>query len=545
MSLREKAQTFPKKPGVYLFKGAGDEVLYVGKAKILKNRISSYFGKGADSRPQVKFLIRRAKNIEFIVTDSEREALLLENTLIKKYRPKYNFELKDDKSYVSIRIGTDHEYPGIRTTRNIKRDGATYFGPYDSSLAAREAVEQIIKFFKVRSCKDREFANRVRPCLKRDIGRCTAPCVELVTKDEYEDQIEEARLFLSGKSTELIKRLRIKMKKASEDMLFEDAARMRDAVKMLRDVIKKQKVVKHQGGDHDAIALCSEGGMVTACILKVRGGLLIDRKAYFSASTIGEPDELMGEILLSYYTKTEDVPSKIFISIDAENLEEIKNLIGERISGGIKIRVPKRGPMFRLVELARTNASEFLEHKRKKKGDADIIAVIGRKLGFSDTPELIDCIDISNLNGREAVGSIVSFRDGAPDKGRYRTYHIRSLETPDDYAMMEEVLIRRYGENTSLALPDLLLVDGGKGQLAVAVRVMREGKIALPIAAIAKGKKEGESDRIFIPGRKNHLNFKPGSKELLFLMRIRDEAHRFGINAHRRRRSRKATSPPL
>lgn len=236
MTLCDKIKSFPRRPGVYLFKGEKGEVLYVGKAKVLRDRIRSYFGKSAEARPQVKFLIKRSRDLDFIVTDTEKEALFLENTLIKKHKPKYNFDLKDDKSYISIRLGLEHEYPSITTTRNIKKDGAAYFGPYDSSLAAKEAVEQIVRFFKIRSCKDREFSNRIRPCLEYDMGRCTAPCVKIVSKREYKEQLEEARLFLIGKSAELIDRLDRKMKAASCDMRYEDAARLRDAILRLKGI---------------------------------------------------------------------------------------------------------------------------------------------------------------------------------------------------------------------------------------------------------------------------------------------------------------------
>jgi excinuclease ABC subunit C len=331
------------------------------------------------------------------------------------------------------------------------------------------------------------------------------------------------------------------MKAASCDMRYEDAARLRDAILRLRDLLKKQKAVSHFGGDHDAVAIASENGMVSACVLKVRAGILTDRKAYFSASTIGNDRELMREFLARYYTQTDDVPSRIFTTTPSDDLNDVVELINKKVSGGLlKISKPIRGEMKRLVVLAKTNAAEFLEHKKSRRGETEVLLNIGLKLGLGGAPELIDCVDISNLNGREAVGSVVSFRDGMPDKSRFRTYNIKTLHTPDDYAMMREVLTRRYGENISLPLPDLLLVDGGKGHLSVAMKVMKDGQIPLSLAAIAKGKKEGECDRIFIPNRKNPLNFKASSGELLFLMRIRDEAHRFGINAHRRMRSRKA-----
>ena len=289
MDLLDKVKTFPRKPGVYLFKNAKGEVLYVGKAIRLRDRVRSYFQKGRDDRPQIEFLVKRTKDVGFIVTDSEKEALLLENTLIKKHRPRYNLHLRDDKSYTSIRLSEHHEYPGISITRKVKKDDASYFGPYDSSLAAREAVDQITRFFKIRTCKDREFANRVRPCLKFDIGRCTAPCVGKVVKYDYDLQVEETIMFLSGRSSDLIKRLKLRMKDFSDRMEYEEAGRFRDAVEMLKSIIEKQKVVKHGGGDHDAIGIASDDGDVSICILKIRKGLLIDKRVFHSRSLLDEP----------------------------------------------------------------------------------------------------------------------------------------------------------------------------------------------------------------------------------------------------------------
>lgn len=549
MPLRDKIAAFPRRPGVYLFKDAKGSVLYVGKARRLRDRVKSYFVPGRDERPQIVFLLKRTADIDFIVTDTEKEALLLENTLIKEHRPRYNVSLRDDKSYVSIRIGAEHPFPGIGLTRRIRKDGALSFGPYDSGLAAREAVEAITRFFRVRSCSDTEFANRVRPCLKFDIGRCTAPCVGRVTTADYAAQVEEATMFLRGRRSELLQRIKAQMAAASDALCYEEAARLRDVISLLKGMLEQQKVVRHGGGDHDAVGVARAGSKAAICAFSVRGGALLRKRLFRLAESAGDDAKLIEEFLLARYRDAAEIPPRILLSVKPEAAAAIAAILSDRRNAKVYLATPQRGEMLRLVELAAANAREALA---KRPGDADLDAVLerlGRKLKLVHPPELVECLDISNLSGREAVGSLVVFAGGEPDKTRYRIYNIRTLATPDDYGMMHEVLVRRYaaegGRGARLAarldraLPDLLLVDGGKGQLAVARRVLEEMGLTVPIAAIAKGEKKGRADQVFIPGRKNPLALKRGSKELLFLMRVRDEAHRFGITAHRKRRIKK------
>jgi len=548
MALKDRIKSFPRKSGVYIFKDSKGEVIYVGKAKRLRDRVRSYFVEGRDERPQLKFLLKRTSDIECIVTDTEKEALLLENTLIKRHKPRYNISLKDDKTYVSIRVGTGHASPGISLTRRPKKDGASYFGPYESSLAAREAVENIVRFFLVRTCSDREFANRVRPCLKYDIDRCSGPCVGKVTPEEYAEQVDEAMMFLSGRSRELISMLEERMAEASGEERYEDAARFRDAVEMLRLVLEKQAVVRHGGGDHDAVGVAMQGTKAAICLLKVRDGSLVGRRSFFAGDPAGDEGKWLEEFLIQHYSEGGDIPPGIYLQTQPQEPAGLAELLSERRGGKVAISVPRRGHMRRLVELARTNAREALALRTRSREAADVLERIGRALKLGQAPERIECVDISNLGGRQAVGSIVSFTFGEPDKQNYRTYNIRTLDTPDDYGMMYEVLSRRFRADVSLRGPggvrrpdpDLMLVDGGKGQLAIAGRALRECGASVPLAAIAKGEKKGTADRIFIPGRKNPIGFKRGSKELLLLMRIRDEAHRFGIKAHRKRRSKAA-----
>lgn len=546
MALAKKISAFPRKPGVYLFKDAGGEVLYVGKAVRLRDRVRSYFS-GSDERPQVAILIKHAADVEYIVTDTEREALLLENTLIKKHRPRYNIDLRDDKSYLSIRLGTGHDSPGIGLTRRPKADGATYFGPYDSSAAAREAVEQITRFFQVRSCSDREFSNRVRACIKHDIGRCTAPCVALVSQEEYGKQVEQAILFLSGRSQELLRILEGRMAHASKEERYEDAARLRDAIALLKGILEKQGVVRLGGGDHDAVGLARLGADAAICVLQVRGGALIGRRTFAFRDKAGEDAEMIEAFLLQRYTDRDVIPEKVFLPAEPEGIAALEGIFSERRGESVSLAVPARGEMLRLVELARTNAREILATQGARRAESDALERLGRLLKVKGELSRIECVDISTTSGREAVGSLVAFSGETPDKAGYRLYNIRTLHTPDDYAMMFELLSRRFNPEVPIRargskrpVPDLLLVDGGKGQLSIAVRALKECGFSLPIAAIAKGEEKGHADQVFIPGRKNPLKLRRGSRELLLLMKIRDEAHRFGINAHRRRRQKAA-----
>ncbi len=543
MSLADRAKKFPRRPGVYLFKNGGGDVLYIGKAKNLRNRIRSYFSKRADDRPQIIFLLKRARDVEFIVTDTEREALLLENTLIKKHKPRYNISLRDDKSYISIRLGVEHEAPRISLTRRVVKDGAKYFGPYDSSAAAREAVEQIVSFFRLRTCSDREYSNRVRPCLKHDIGRCSAPCTGFVSLEEYASQVEDAQMFLKGKSCELTNRLKGQMEVASSQMKYELAAHLRDVISMLDEIGEKQKVVRHGAGDHDVIALADTEFGRAICWMHVSGGTLTARKVYHLTDVCAENASAIEEFILRLYSDEREVPPLIALSCEIESIFVMEDILTEKRGKSVKLRVPSRGSIKRLVDLAMTNAGEALIHRAKGRDDLEILESIGCRLGLKGAPEIVECLDISNLGGRDAVGSLITFRDAKPSKKLYRIYNIRGLDTPDDYEMMREVVERRFGSD-GRSPPDLLLIDGGRGHLATIERLLSDVGVSIPLAAIAKGDGR-DPDRIFVPGRKNPLKLKRGAPELLLLMRIRDEAHRFGIAAHRKRRSKKFKSSVL
>lgn len=557
IDLEQKVKSFPQRPGVYLFKDKDGHVIYVGKAKKLQTRVKNYFGKSRDERPQVQFLMRRVREIDFIVTDTEKEALLLENTLIKKHQPRYNVSLKDDKTFLSIRIGMDHASPGIAATRHPAKDGARYFGPYTSGLACREVIDEIVRYFRIRTCGDREFANRIRPCLMYDIDRCTGPCVSKLSSEEYRRQVDEAVFFLTGKRRELTRMFRARMKEASEDKRYEEAARYRDLVHGIEGMVEKQKVVRHGAGDREAVGLAIVKDQAAICVLFIRGGALTGKRVTQLGRISGDESVVLESFLMQWYTANRNIPPEIVLSHSVEGRTALEEILAERRGGSVAIKVPRKGDDVGLARLAVDNAREALK-LRKDTTDALLTALekLRGKLMLPQTPDVIECLDITNLQGRDAYGSLVTFVTGEPDKNRYRLYKIQTIDTPDDYTMMREVLTRRFRPPRLDELeqdyirrepPDLLLVDGGKGQLNTAKKVLDElGVENVPLAAIAKGESKGRTtDDIYLVGRKNPLKFAKGAKELLLLMRIRDEAHRFGITAHRKKRTKGTTASPL
>lgn len=534
--LPERVRQFPKKPGVYLMKDAENRHLYIGKAKHLRSRVSSYFKNQAKKeRYQIDFLMRKVSDIEFIVTDNEKEALLLENTLIKQHQPRYNLFLKDDKNFLSLKINERHAFPGLFVTRKIVKDGSSYYGPYTSASALRETVEFLTRHFQLRTCADREFANRSRPCLEYHLKRCSAPCVGLVALERYRQQIEETKLFLKGSKADLAKMLAVRMAVASEMQHYEEAARIRDVLAHIRTTLEKQKMVQHTGGDYDAIGLAEGEKAIAFCVLMIRHGVLIERKRFIFLRAIGTGTELLEQFILQYYSGTVDVPPQIVVG---EKLE-IKKV------GQVGILHVKRGMQAKMLALAAQNARLYVETKRVLDAET-LLENLQKKLELAVVPHTIECVDISNIQGKQAVGSLVTFTDGVPNKSRYRKFKIRLPEEPNDYAMMFEVLSRRFhraleNENATTTdkwvWPDLLMVDGGKGHLQIALRALNDlGIHQLPVIAIAK------PHTIYLPDRKNPVSLSPGSQELLYLMRIRDEAHRFGITYHRNLRSKKLLS---
>jgi excinuclease ABC subunit C len=538
--LEKSLDAIPTSPGVYMMKSKTGEVIYVGKAKDLRSRVRTYFRDG-DSRYSVKFLMERAAEIDFIVTNNEKEALLLENTLIKQHKPRYNIRLKDDKTYVSLRLDPREDFPRVTIVRRYKKDGALYFGPYSSAAAVRETLRTIQEIFPIRRCSDLEFRNRTRPCINREIGRCTGACCNLISKEEYGKLIDEVVMFLKGRNVDLARGLKKRMEDAAESLDFEKAARLRDRLCSIEQTLEKQRAVSAAAIDQDVFGIHSEGSDIQIQVLYIREGKLGDSGSYsFRLRRMTVP-ELFSSFIKQFYSAERVVPKEILVPVEVEDAELFAEVLTDRRGQKVTIRCPQRGEKLRLVEMASTNAQKSLEARRAAaERGTSALATLAKKLRLPDVPSRIECVDISNIGGTDAVGSLVVFEEGKPNKSRYRRYRIKSVSGADDYAMMEEVLTRRYRralkEND---LPDLLVVDGGKGQLNVALDVLRRlGVVGLNVAGLAKPARATEHDKVFLPGRKNPVTFTASLPALHLLQQIRDEAHRFAVTYHRKLRKK-------
>jgi excinuclease ABC subunit C len=538
---------FPAEPGVYMMKGARGDVLYVGKAKNLRARLRSYFsGSGADGRFLIPHLLQRVEDVECFVTTNEKEAFLLENTLIKKHKPRYNIRLRDDKTYVSLRLDPAAEYPRLEITRRRRKDGALYFGPYSSVKAVRETLNFLQRIFPLRLCKDTVFRNRARPCIYYDVGKCVAPCVRPVEKSEYEEMVRSVVLFLRGRADEAVKQLRQRMKEHSAGLAFEKAALVRDRIAAIEKTIEAQKVASVRQFDLDVVAQHAEEGRRIFVVLAYRKGLLEESRHFVFKDHGEESGDALHSFIGQFYHVEKFIPPEILVGVEPPERELLESWLGDLREGRVELAVPQRGEKRALVELAEANAVQQLKGivSGERRSEA-VRKELGRKLSLAEPPRRIDCIDISNIQGLLAVGAMVSFVDGEPQKANYRLFKIRSVAGSNDYAMMKEVLGRRYrraGE-TREDVPDLLLVDGGKGQLNIAREALGEiglGEVAL--AAIAKGKVlangRHEEDKVFIPARKNPVSFSRHSGGYLLLQRVRDEAHRFAVGFHKKLRSK-------
>lgn len=547
IDLPEKIKQFPHAPGVYLMTDARGVIIYVGKAKDLRSRVRSYFQKDDKERYQLKLLLSKLHDIEIVITDTEKEALLLERTLIARHKPKYNILFRDDKTYVSIKINMQHKFPGIFRTRRVLQDGSLYFGPYTSGLACRETIESITRYFRLRTCSDRDFANRSRPCIQHQIGRCTAPCVGLVTLEDYAAQVEQARMLLRGERSELTVRLREKMRAAAAGEQFEEAGRLRDLLGDIAVTVEPQKMVRHADIDRDYIGLVEEGARVAVAVLEVREGKVVEgRGAVVAVAGAASTTEIVESFMLQYYRDPRRPPELICVPVSVDELGGLEECLSELRGSRVTLRQPKRGAEAKLLKLACVNAQAMCRSTANAEDEWDkLSAHLQKKLHLPHAPNVIECVDISNWQGAEAVGSLVVFERGESNNDRYRRFCIRGPHQPNDYQMMYEVITRRFIGKQSPPLPDLFMVDGGKGHLSVALRVLEEQGIEnLPVAAIAKAREDETSDKIYLPGRKNPVNLKPKDLGLLFLQRIRDEAHRFAIS-HQRQRQRKRMSPKL
>jgi len=545
-----EAGKYPTASGVYLMKGEGGTVFYVGKAKNLRSRLRNYFSEQGDDRPQIRFLLKRVQDIETIVTDTEKEALILENTLIKKYRPRYNINLRDDKTYLSLRLDPREEFPMLQLVRRVKRDGALYFGPYASSTAVRATLKEIYRIFPLRRHPWETCRSRTRPCLYFQIGQCSGPCHGKISRADYHRLVEGALALLRGRETEVLETLRHAMLAASERMAFEEAARLRDQVRAIEQTVERQKVVESGGGDQDVFGLHREGGEVEIAILFVREGKVIDRRSYNLEWRLDE-DELLSSFLQRFYGRDVFIPDRVLLPFLPEDSDVLADWLGEQRGKKVQVLAPARGARRELVALAGRNAREsYRERGSRREARQGVLEEIASRLHLRRFPHRIECFDISNVQGRFSVGSMAVLTDGEPDKAAYRHFRIRSVEGSDDYASLYEVLKRRLerGLRENL-LPDFILMDGGKGQLGVLATVLQETGLEgrIDAAGIAKSRVmanvrgkmvERSEERFFLPGRKNPVVLRQGSPALFMLERLRDEAHRFAITHHRKLRRR-------
>ena len=548
-SLPDKLGNLPSRPGVYLMRDKAGKVIYVGKAKDVRSRVRAYFN-NSDERSQIQFLLGRVADIETLVTSNDKEALILENNLIKQYKPRYNIRLKDDKSYLSIKVTIQHPWPRILATRKIVKDGNRYFGPFSSAVAARETIDIIEKHFLLRNCTDHNFRNRSRPCLQYQIKRCMAPCVLAVREDVYREQVRQAMLFIDGKQQELIAELRQRMQAKSDALEFETAARIRDQIQAVEKTLEKQRMVAHWGADQDIFGLYREGGFIEVQVLLVRQGKLTDNLSY-SLQDLEFPDEeIVGSLLTQFYQGQRFVPDEILLPVSLEDREAREEYLGERKGKRVEIINPHE---LDLVQMAEENARQsFSERHDQEKARETMLRELQAQLRLRRYPQRVECFDISTIHGSHAVGSMVTFIDGEPDKNLYRHFRIRTIDPSsggDDFGMMLEVLKRRFSRGKEEAdLPDLIVVDGGRGQLAMALTAMAElgiegvdavGLAKMRVQAAPRSAEiERSEERVFVPGQSNPVILKRNSNALFLLQRVRDEAHRFAITHHRRLRSR-------
>jgi len=548
--IQRKLDLIPPEPGVYLLRDKNGKVLYVGKAKSLRSRVRAYFRDGGDTRFQVRFLMSRVKDFETLVTSNEKEALILENNLIKQYRPRYNIRLKDDKSYLSAKV-TKHAWPRIMVTRKIVKDGGRYFGPFGSADGLRETLDIIRKVFPLRTCSDAVFRNRSRPCLEYQIKRCLGPCCLPVDRGEYQRQLDAAIMLLEGRDLDLLKAMREQMKNHAERLEFEEAAKLRDRVRAIEKTVEKQTVLHHWGIDQDIFGLYREGGFIEAIVLMVRRGKLTSTQSWSFEDLEFSDEDILADLLTQFYSGGRYLPDEVLLPVELEDAEVRAELLSERRGKKVTLAVPRRGEKTRLLEMANENARQsFASRRDSEKTRERMLEELRVRLRLRNTPKRIECYDISNLQGSMVVASQVVFDEGLARKDLYRRYRIRTVQGQDDFASMSEVLTRRLTRAIQEQdYPDLIIVDGGKGQLNMALLVLREMGLADQIDTIGLAKQHvlngprqrqvvKSEERVFIPNRKDPVVLKQNSNALFLLVRIRDEAHRFAITYNRELRLR-------
>ncbi|HZN95492.1 MAG TPA: excinuclease ABC subunit UvrC [Myxococcales bacterium] len=556
-NLEEKLASLPAEPGVYLMKGAKGEVIYVGKAANLRNRVRSYFqDRTGDSRAFIPLLDRILEDIEVVLVGTEKEALLLENELIKKHQPRFNVKLRDDKNFICLRLDARHPYPRLEVVRRFKNDGARYFGPYASATSIRESMRIINRFFGLRTCSDHVLETRKRPCLLYQIGRCPAPCVFPIPPEQYRQSVEEVLLFLEGRADELTEALRARMKRAAAGLRFEEAARVRDQLYAIERSLERQKIAHTEPLDQDVFGLHREGDRLLFYALYVRRGRITGGQAFPLAGQEFPTEELLPSFVNLYYDNDNFVPKEVLLPLGAEGaaLEALSDLLTEKRGDRVRVLVPRRGDKVELVQMAARNAEAAFQDRKRSKEEVDaILAKLKDRLHLAREPRRIECYDISHFQGATIVASQVASTDGELDKARYRRFRIKSVSSQDDFASMYEVISRRLRRGLKEGdLPDLIVIDGGKGQLASAHAAMKDlGVEKVDVVGLAKSRDlevevaaplleappagpsdapaERSPERIFLVGKREPIILRQNSAELFMLTRLRDEAHRFAI----------------
>ncbi len=554
-NLQSKLDHLPENPGVYLFKDARGEIIYVGKAAILADRIRSYFQKGADHSPKTSLLLSQLADVETMVTRSELEALILESNLVKRHRPRFNVVLRDDKQYPYVRLPIKDDFPRLSIVRRVQKDGALYYGPYTPANALRETLKVIKHVFPLATCSIDINGKADRACIEFEIKRCMAPCTGNQTREEYHQIVKQVRQFLEGRDHELLDDLRTRMEAAAGREEYEEAARLRDRLFKIERMLEKQRITQTSATDQDVIGLARQGAAVDLQILFVRGGLLIGRKDFFWPQSAESSDgELVRSAIEQFYNKDGQPPKEILSPTDLEDAALIEQWLSDKRGDSVRVRAPERGTKHQLVLLAEENAAAAVaDHLRDEELDRQAGEELKRLLRLENAPRRIEGFDISNTMGDQSVASMVVWEDGQMKKADYRRFKIQTVIGANDFASIKEAVTRRYGEacgepsrtNEDLARPDLILIDGGLGQLAAALEGLRGvGQQTLPILGLAKARGE-KDERVFLAGRKNPVILTPSSPATHLLQRIRDEAHRFAITFHRKLRGKSLMASKL
>ncbi len=538
--LQQKIDLLPVEPGVYLYKNAQGKIIYIGKARSLRQRVRSYFQESRPLDPKTQRLVAEIADLEYIVTDSEVEALILESTLVKKNQPRYNVNLKDDKSFPYLKLTIHEAYPRIFITRRIKKDGALYYGPFLPASYARRTIKLVNKYFKLRTCNLEIDGNMPRPCLDYQMKRCLGPCVAgLCTKQDYDRAVDDVKLLLSGRTDELIRQLESRMEAAAREMLYETAAVYRDWILMVRDISERQKMALEGQDDCDLFGYCQEDSRLALEVFAMRGGRVVGRREFYWEDLISfDPAEFFSQALNQYYLQDTFIPKEIYIPADIEDAEVLEDWLSKRKESRVHIRSPKRGLKSEMLDLVMRNARLSFDTRfriLKAKGE-ELLRPLQEALGLASLPRRIETFDISHVQGADTVASMVLCLNGEMKRSGYRKFKIESVKSPDDFAAMREVVHRHYEnalEEDEGNLPDLVLIDGGKGQLSAAVSALGDlGLEAQEVAAIAK-----KEEVLFVKGKEDRPVKLPKESPVLHLIqRMRDEAHRFAVSYHRKRR---------